>query len=90
MKPFSLFYFKSDNLDRYVINALEAGRDTSGKIKKFIEFKWGFKTSLRNIQEHIRKLYEFGILDIGSGKEHIIDFSVDFKKLGYDKSPFPR
>lgn len=89
MKPFSLYYFKSDNIDRYIIHSLESGRDTSVKMKDFIETKWGFKTSLRNIQEHIRKLYEFGILDVGGGKEHIIDFSGDFKKLGYDKSPFP-
>jgi hypothetical protein len=89
MKPFSLYYFKSDNLDRYIIYSLESGRDSSIKMKEYIEFKWKFKTSLRNIQEHIKKLYEFGVLDIGGTKEHIIDFSNDFKKLGYEKSPFP-
>lgn len=89
MKPFSLYYFNSDNIDRYIIHSLESGRDTSVKIKDFIESEWGFKTSLRNIQEHIKKLHEFGVLDVGGGKEHILDFSGDFKKLGYDKSPFP-
>jgi len=90
MKLFSYYNFKTDNLDRLIINALEQGNNTTTSIKDYLWDQKRYKTTLRNIQSHVHELCNQRILSIEGNKSYIIHFSDEFRKLGYSSSDFRR
>ncbi len=88
MQAFSYFNFKTDNLDRLIITALENGNRTTIEIKEYLWKQKGYKTTLRNIQVHIRELCTSGVLMTDGNKPSTISFSTEFTKLGYSSSDF--
>jgi len=90
MKLFSFFNFKTDNLDRLIINALEHGNNTTISIKDYLWSQKRYKTTLRNIQSHVHELCNQEILTTDGNKPSIIYFSDEFRKLGYSSSDFRR
>ena len=83
MRPFEIFNFKLDNLDKYIVKALEAGRTNTDQIRKYLKTNLNYEVSLRNIQVHLKKLSESGIIELAGTKTYSISFSDDFRKLGY-------
>ncbi|ARD84830.1 hypothetical protein FAD_0946 [Ferroplasma acidiphilum] len=88
MQSFSFFNFKTDNMDRLIITALELGHNTTIDIKEYLSKQKGYKTTLRNIQVHIRELCNSGVLITDGNKPSTISFSNEFSKLGYSSSDF--
>lgn len=88
MKSFSYFNFKTDNLDRLIISALENGNRTTTEIKEYLWKEKQYNTTLRNIQFHIRELCTAGVLVTDGNKPSTISFSNEFTKLGYSSSDF--
>ena len=89
MRPFGFYNFRSDNLHRYIITALEAGMATTTNIQAYLWKHMKYETSLRNIQIHVRELSNSGVIEIAGTKPYVISFSSDFQKLGYRSSDYP-
>lgn len=82
--PFSYLSFKSDNLDRYIVEAIKNGMNTTKEIKDYLWKEMDYKTSVRNIQFHITELVEAGVLSISGSKPYNISFSSYMENLGYN------
>lgn len=88
MYPFSFFNFKSDNLDKLIILAIEHGMTTTIEIKEYLMKYKLYATTLRSIQSHVHELTNYNVLKTDGNKPYRIYFSEEFKKLGYTSSDF--
>ncbi|MFG1391132.1 hypothetical protein [Acidiplasma aeolicum] len=83
MRSISNLTFNTNNLDRFIIDALKNGMNNTNEIRQFLLKYYKYQTGLRNIQQHIKKLEELGIIRLSGNKIWEINFSDDLGELGY-------
>ncbi len=83
MKSISNLIYNTNNVDRYIIDAIKAGRNDSNSIMEYLKSKFNYNMGIRAIQLHIRKLKELNIIITTEGKTYKIDFSDNLKDFGY-------
>lgn len=88
LKSISNVIYATDNIDRYIIEAIKAGRNDSNSIMKYLKDSFQYSLGLRTIQQHIKKMEGLKIIRISGSKSYHIDFSGDLNDLGYQASNF--
>ncbi len=83
MKSISNLIYAANNVDRYIIDAIKAGRNDSSSIMEYLKSKFGYEAGIRTIQLHIKKLEELNIITTTKSKTYKIDFSDNLKDFGY-------
>ncbi|KJE50058.1 MULTISPECIES: hypothetical protein [Acidiplasma] len=88
MRSVSNLTFNTNNVDKFIIEALKNGMNNTNGIRLFLLKNYNYQTGLRNIQEHIKKLEELGLIRLSGNKGWEINFSDDLEALGYTVPSF--
>lgn len=82
LRPYINSIFSTDNVDKMIIDGLKNGLSNTLQLHEYVKSVMRFNISLRSIENHIKKLYNLGIVEITRGRINKISFSQNWSKIG--------